>query len=199
MMAVTVLGVASSIGFVATLVAAITAGVVAGIMTHNATSDAHRMATESYARQWYCSKCGTKFEHPSERPRTDDGDSRGEEPPIGGARSTGQRASGDAEQSSGSRADEPRRPSSSRWRAYAERIVTPVQRAKSETERDLRGLLDIADRADATGLFSPIAPWPLDLGLVSRLASLGYLAWHADRDVFAITSVGLQRVANVRA
>ncbi|WP_152608780.1 hypothetical protein [Croceibacterium mercuriale] len=124
-----------------------------------------------YDRQWYCFKCGHKFEVDLDGASAD---SPGTGTPM---RTTSGSGSG------GSRA------------AYASRILSPVQRAKSETERDGTWLRTIAARANGEHRsFDPCRPTALDLGAVSRLASLGYLTYDQQTDMFSLSEKGAERV-----
>jgi hypothetical protein len=73
-----------------------------------------------------------------------------------------------------------------------------VQRAKSETERDGTWLKTIAARVNGDDRsFDPCRPTALDLGAVSRLASLGFLRYDPERDVFSLSDKGAARVAEM--
>lgn len=60
------------------------------------------------------------------------------------------------------------------------RVATPVQRAKSASTRDCSGLALAETLADANGTFCPVSG-TFDLGVLSRLASLGYLTVAGER------------------
>lgn len=83
--------------------------------------------------------------------------------------------------------------------AYVERIVSPVQIAKEETERDRVGLLAVAARVDDTGAFDPTRDPPLDLGVVSRLSSLGYVSYDALSSRMHLSDASKQRLAAITA
>jgi hypothetical protein len=114
---------------------------------------------EKYERQWYCSKCGRKFH---ER----------------GSEETASFVTTD---------NETGKALVSRHPDYAERVVRPIQIARTQTERDAQGLHDIQKRSTEDGTFDPMAPTPLDKGLVSRLASLGLVSWNEKTDTFNVS------------
>ena len=68
------------------------------------------------------------------------------------------------------------------------RVANPIQRAKSPTTRDESALALALSHADADGTFCPVAA-TADLGALSRLASLGFLAVAGNR--VALTETGL--------
>ncbi len=184
-----IVGISSGASFGGTLVVALCTFVGVLIVGFNLTSEARASERDNYSRQWYCSRCGSIFHEPKggfppDQPTRPDPDRRndGDRPPPGPQTR---------------HADVGVKGAPTR-RAYAERIVNPVQRAKLETDRDSRGLLMIADRSDAAGSFQPERPQPLDLGLLSRLSSLGYLKWESTGDEFGITERGLARICQLR-
>lgn len=132
-------------------------------------SDSHKAAMALYRRQWYCTRCGAI----SHAPEAD------------------------------SDSDAALSPSTNRVNAipqeYVERLISPIQRARSETDRDLVGLRTIAARTAPDGTFDPLLPYSLDLGLVSRLASLGYLAWDSTAQRCRLTDRGSARAAEAAA
>jgi len=75
---------------------------------------------------------------------------------------------------------------------YAKRITTPVQRIGSggPSTRDESGLALILSAAKRDGSFDPCAI-NLDLGIASRLASVGMLAFASD--TFTLTKPGRER------
>lgn len=75
---------------------------------------------------------------------------------------------------------------------YASRVTKPVQRIAggNPSARDESGVMLIASVANRSGVFDPCAI-NLDLGVASRLASIGFLAF-AD-DTFALTADGRER------
>lgn len=155
------------------LMAIPTAAVVAIIATAIVAylrQDQRRAAHADYERQWYCLRCGTLFRADPALPPGESGAK-----PIAGPAPAGR---------------------SGRERmAYASRILEPIQRAKAETQRDGEWLRIIAARADRTdSAFDPCLPVPLDLGAVSRLASLGYLEYDRAADIFAISASGAERL-----
>jgi hypothetical protein len=75
------------------------------------------------------------------------------------------------------------------------RVANPVQRAKACSTRDESGLLLATSLADGNGTFCPLAG-TFDLGVLSRLASLGYLSVAGDR--IAISKAGTDLAANLR-
>jgi hypothetical protein len=60
------------------------------------------------------------------------------------------------------------------------RVASPIQRAKSASARDESGLALAETLADDAGTFCPLAG-TFDLGVLSRLASLGFLSVAGDR------------------
>jgi hypothetical protein len=60
------------------------------------------------------------------------------------------------------------------------RVATPVQRAKSATERDCSALVLAAKHCDGNDTFCPVAA-TADLGALSRLASLSLLTVDGNR------------------
>lgn len=80
---------------------------------------------------------------------------------------------------------------------YAARVVNPVQRADNPTVRDESALALMLSRASKAGSFDPCAGSGLDLGCVSRAASLGFIRYDAKADDFAFTTVGLARARAV--
>lgn len=153
--------------------------VVAGIMTIvvGFSQKTQRTASEAqYDRQWYCYKCGHVFEVDLDQagPNMTKNVSHIEPSKITAAEPSGDRAE------------------------YASRILRPVQRAKSETERDRKWLQIIADRATSPARsFDPCSPPVMDLGAISRLASLGFLQYDRDRDMFSLSNKGVARVAEI--
>lgn len=75
------------------------------------------------------------------------------------------------------------------------RVASPVQRAKACSTRDESGLLLADSLADANGTFCPLAG-TFDLGVLSRLASLGYLSVSGER--IAISKAGRDLAGNLR-
>lgn len=70
------------------------------------------------------------------------------------------------------------------------RIAKPIQRAKNPTERDESGLLLCFRHADANGCFDPVAA-TADLGMLSRIASLGFIVRDGQRA--KLTADGISR------
>lgn len=167
---------ADSVGsFVMAIPIAFVVAGIAAFVVGVSQKDQRAAAQASYDRQWYCSKCGHKFEVDLDRAN----------PASAGNTSTGP-ASGSG--SGGHRGD------------YASRILNPVQRAKAETERDRTWLKTIAARATGDGRsFDPCRPTALDLGAVSRLASLGFLNYDPDTGIFSLSEEGATRVAEMAA
>lgn len=77
---------------------------------------------------------------------------------------------------------------------YASRITTPVQRigGNGPSPRDESGLALILANAKRDGTFDPTTI-NLDLGIASRLASVGMLAYDKPSDTFALTKPGRER------
>lgn len=72
------------------------------------------------------------------------------------------------------------------------RVANPIQRAKSATVRDESALMLARKHCDKSGTFCPVAA-TADLGALSRLASLGFLAVSGNR--IALTKAGASRAA----
>lgn len=174
------LGSTIGFGFLATMVLAFASTIGLSVAAWKFTSDERADATDLYSRQWYCSRCGNIFREPKQDERLQKSPVSN---PIDGPKPAGVR---NPLQHFGRK-------------SYADRIISPEQRARSETERDSCGLVSIAEGADAAGVFHPERNPPLDLGLVSRLASLGYLTWDTTTDSFAISDSGTRRLAEMRS
>jgi hypothetical protein len=69
--------------------------------------------------------------------------------------------------------------------AYVERSLNPIQRARSASGRDLSGLAEIRVRVAPDGSFNP-EQMRLDLGVHSRLSSLGLITYDQQRDRFEV-------------
>jgi hypothetical protein len=123
----------------------------------------HPDDAKDYERQWYCIKCGRKFHERAPEVVPSEERQNFQETRV-----------------------------RSRFPDYAERIHNPIQKARTQTERDTQGLLEIRRRSEPDGTFSPIFPTALDLGLVSRLASLGHISWDETTDAFSLCSYGGQ-------
>lgn len=171
MLLVIFVGVAwvDSIGtfFLVGLLAMLAGGVTMAGLT-NLTRESRAAEHERYARTWYCRQCGTRFE-------------------------------ADLQQANGhlpSPLPAPNGWGLSDCRAVrAARVVNPMQRARLPTDRDLAGLQSIFDRSTGDPLtFDPCRPVPIDLGIMSRLASLGYLTYDAKDDSFRITPTGRNKL-----
>lgn len=74
------------------------------------------------------------------------------------------------------------------------RVASPIQRAKACSVRDESGLLLAVKHSDKAGTFCPLAG-TFDLGVLSRLASLGFLSVAGDR--IAISKAGRDLAANI--
>lgn len=74
------------------------------------------------------------------------------------------------------------------------RVADPIQRAKACSTRDESGLLLAVKHSDKAGTFCPLAG-TFDLGVLSRLASLGFLSVAGDR--IAISKAGRDLAANI--
>lgn len=118
-------------------IAFVVAGIVA-ILVGTSQTEQRAASQAQYERQWYCSKCGHKFEVDLDRVS----------PVAVGNTSYAGRSTGS--DSGGLRAE------------YASRILSPVQRAKSETDRDGTWLRTIAARANGEDRsFDPCRPTAL--------------------------------------
>jgi hypothetical protein len=78
------------------------------------------------------------------------------------------------------------------------RVASPVQRAKSASERDESGLALALKHADKAGTFCPVSA-TFDLGVLSRLASLGHITVAGDRLALTKTGLSLARIVTKRA
>ncbi len=72
--------------------------------------------------------------------------------------------------------------------AYIDRVTSPIQRARMPTDRDNQGLFEIVNRSADDHSFEPNA---MDKGLISRLASLSFIAYDPARDRFFVTAEGM--------
>lgn len=120
------------------------------ILGYRASSESDQTVRQHYDNQWYCRQCGTKFHRSIEFEAVRSLPTTASTTTSGGPMSTG-------------------------FAPYLERVMDPVQRARAETERDYAGLKQIFRRCDEHRRFDPLWPTPLDLGIVSRLASLAYI------------------------
>lgn len=77
--------------------------------------------------------------------------------------------------------------------AYIARVKQPVQSADVASPRD-EALLAIIHRNNVNGTFDPCAI-AADLGVISRLASLGYVTMRGDK--LALSTTGAERAAIV--
>ena len=154
-------------GALAVLMLGLLATLVASIIVAVTVKEDGR--AETYLRQWYCFKCGRNFHEP--------------EIEVGSER--------------GNPSDNPNPqafkylPSASRYPDYAERVKNPIQKARAQTDRDTQGLLDIQRRSEEDGTFDPMRPTPLDLGIVSRLASLSLISWDEATDSFRVIDASI--------
>lgn len=73
------------------------------------------------------------------------------------------------------------------------RVASPIQRAKSASERDCSALALAETLCDEAGTFCPVAG-TFDLGVLSRLASLGYLTVSGER--IAVNAAGRELARN---
>lgn len=137
----------------------IAAGAGLGGWLYSKTRAIAHLEDDAYSRQWYCAKCGSIFVEPQTQRE-----------PVSGALSSVQL-----------------QPRSADLQAYVDRVIAPIQRAKSPTDRDWLGLAQIIERASADGSFDPVG---LDKGLVSRLASLDFITFDLVRDQFLVTAKG---------
>ncbi len=140
------------------------AGIGLAIWVHGKTKDEAAPHIEAYSRQWYCSKCGSIFH---DRPHKSEGE--GYEPHLRPAIQAVARSGTDRQ-------------------AYIDRVISPIQRARTPTDRDDQGLFEIVNRSTEDHSFEPTA---MDKGLVSRLASLSFIAYDPARDRFFVTAVGM--------
>lgn len=174
-------------GFFLTLFLVFVSTLIVTFEAWKRTSQLRAAEDDAYSRQWYCSRCGTIFRDSS---------------PTSLAGEPQAVAMGKASDAEKQNQQQPATLYQQNHHVvsrdhYAERITNPIQRAKVETDRDSRGLLEISRRADSRGTFHPEHPYPLDLGLVSRLASLNYLYWEPNQNKFGITNSGSMRIAQL--
>ena len=142
-----------------------TVAVGLAIWVHRLKKDEWSQQDQAYSRQWYCSKCGSLF--------IDDkaallGTGEGRRTPVDSEIAT-LRIGPDRQ-------------------AYVDRVLSPIQRAKTPTDRDLLGLSEILKRSGEDHSFEPAA---MDKGLISRLASLGFITYDPVRNQFLLTAAGL--------
>lgn len=175
----------SGVGFLGALIIALVAATLAAILTHKASKEHYATEREQYDRSWYCMKCGSVFEvELRERAAL----------PLSEPRPAGEAASPSPEPRP--IALRPLFPTKHLLTEYKDRILDPVQRAKDETSRDAVGLLDVFKRASSSYEFDPTQPRKLDLGLVSRLSSLGYVSYDETRGCY-LTRAGLDRALSL--
>ena len=155
---------------------ALSLGSIAGFTVWHWIRDEIDSELNRWTNTWYCSTCGNNFSRDSTMEQPSSAANTAEKDVLS---STGQ----NRWQLIGSR-----------WFEYLSRVKSPVQRAKTESRRDIEGLLQIDDRMDSEGLFDPEQPYWLDLGLVSRLASLGYLTFDEQRKRLSVTESGKVRL-----
>lgn len=79
---------------------------------------------------------------------------------------------------------------------YVARVLSPVQTAKSPSERDESHLATIVTRAKRDATFDPAALC-CDLGVISRLASLALIEFDDASDTFSLTTAGAKLGRNV--
>lgn len=130
----------------------------------NSNNDA---ALRAWENQWYCRTCGETFVRSAVRQANEE---REPYDPFISDRSVARTR-----------------------QAYIDRVVNPIQRARSPTSRDLAGLRRIRASAGSDFTFHPEA-LALDLGIASRLASLRFISYVPQTDRFSITKQGLEAV-----
>lgn len=160
-------------------------------------SDAEREAR--YQRQWYCNTCGAKFEtQPSSQESADPRANQRSGPTGGPDDGGGSREHDAADQRYAGPSPAYNRGQPEQRALYIERVLNPVQRAKSATERDLSGLAMIVARMGADTAFEPLAGVPIDLGVISRLASLNFIEFVRSADRFYVTPRGFEAAQTSR-
>lgn len=137
-------------------------GSVLLVAMFNRPSATDRAVRQRWDKQWYCLRCGELFVPDTAAP---------------------------ADRNGGSDYDGPsgpvRRVSPTGRSLYIDRVQNPVQRAKAMTDRDSAGLRAIRKRATPNGTFDPQA-LRCDLGLMSRLSSLGLVTYDVRNHEFRI-------------
>jgi hypothetical protein len=147
----------SGIGFVAFLILVV--GIFWAMIYVSAPTDRESAEEERWQTQWYCKKCGDIFfedDNPTEL-----GASSAFTSPV-----------------LRTKAKHPRS-------EYIDRVLNPIQRAASPTERDQAGLAAIRARTRPDGSFDPDVI-NCDLGVISRLSSLGLIAYDKVADRFSV-------------
>lgn len=79
---------------------------------------------------------------------------------------------------------------------YLAHVAKPVQKAASETDRDASALAVAFKHCDKANTFNP-TEYGADLGAISRLSSLGFLAVAGER--IGLTTAGLTRARAIKA
>lgn len=132
-----------------------------------APNDAEAAAERRWLDQWYCKVCGNIFS-------------------LGDHDTGAQSAKKTSYESKAENFISSVTNSQPRSReAYISRVLNPIQRARAASERDLAGLEHIRSGANAAGAFDPEA-LNLDLGIASRLASLGMIQYDQSNSRFLI-------------
>lgn len=141
-----------------------------GIMIYLSAPNDEELRNESRWRsQWYCKRCGGLFfDDPS----------------------TAKAPSGSTHEAFVSPVL--RRHAKNSRQAYIDRVRTPVQRAAKMTPRDAAGLDAIRERALPDGRFDP-EYMGCDLGVISRLASLGLITYDERSGRFLLRETGEAR------
>lgn len=172
-----VLGIINlSFSFILLGVIAFIAGIGWSVAQVIRPSEASRELSESYSRQWYCTRCGNLF-------FKDEGTLAGPEASV-------QSRNLASTPFSYSGASPPIRHGSYVDRTiYVERVLRPRQRASSATARDLSGLRHLIAISPDRCVFDPVAAC-LDVGVASRLSSLSYIGYEAASDTFFVTAAG---------
>jgi hypothetical protein len=131
-------------------------------------TDAEKTEQSRWSSQWYCKKCGHIFFEPGETER-----SVTSEPLTTHGRSFVSPVLRSTKKNS--------------RQQYIDRVLHPVQRAAGATERDIAGLDAIRNHTAVDGSFDP-ENVRCDLGIISRLASLGLITYDQRADRFLLRS-----------
>lgn len=147
----------SGVGLVVFLILVV--GTFWAVIYFSAPTDDELAEEKRWQSQWYCKKCGEIFFDKGTGPQSIVG--TGFVSPV--LRST----------------------SANPRELYVDRVLNPVQRAARATQRDLAGLAAIEECARPDGTFDPDR-MNCDLGIVSRLSSLGLIRYDKATDKFIL-------------
>ena len=162
----------SDAGFVETwLIASIIALLGLGVAIYlSAPTDEQEAEQRRWERQWYCRQCGGTFLEEGPASQAPDNQPRLRTAltfvsPVVGSKIMHSR------------------------QTYVERVINPVQRAANMTDRDYVGLAEIRNCARPDGTFDP-QQIRCDLGIISRLSSLGLITYDRATGRFVVPNSG---------